>query len=220
MELIKIIEENEKRAVSARELHLFLETETRFDVWIKRMLEYGFVENVDFQCLVKNVQMPNGGFKEALDDYALTISCAKEIAMIQRSEKGKAARLYFIEVEKRYKSQAPQSFVEALRAYADEIEKRELAEKQVLKLSEKNEDLEIALNESLQYYTVAKYNKTFKMKWSLKECQRIGKMLSAYCRVRGIEIRKCETNDERFGSTNSYNLLVWSEFLNKHKLNN
>ncbi|WP_413532746.1 antA/AntB antirepressor family protein [Empedobacter brevis] len=99
-ELIKITEQNGKRAVSARELHNYLETPTRFYEWINRMLEYGFVQSTDYQCLHKNVKMPNGGTKQALDDYVLTIDTAKEIAMIQRTPKGKQARQYFIEMER------------------------------------------------------------------------------------------------------------------------
>ena len=49
MELIKITEQNGKQAVSARELHSFLEIETRFDIWIKRMFEYGFEEFKDYE---------------------------------------------------------------------------------------------------------------------------------------------------------------------------
>ncbi|WP_172918578.1 antA/AntB antirepressor family protein [Capnocytophaga canis] len=59
--LIKITEQKGQKVVSARELHKFLEVETRFDKWMIRMFEYGFTENTDYQCLVKNVQMPNGG---------------------------------------------------------------------------------------------------------------------------------------------------------------
>ncbi|MCL1995557.1 MAG: hypothetical protein FWG63_05050 [Defluviitaleaceae bacterium] len=73
----------------------------------------------------------------------------------------------------------------------------------------KSETLEIALNQSLQFYTVAKYNKTFKMGWSLKKCQNIGKKLTAYCMARAIEIRTCQTNDERFGVVNIYPLTAW-----------
>lgn len=80
-------------------------------------------------------------------------------------------------------------------------------------LSVENETLEIALNESLQFYTVAKYNKSYKMGWNMQECQAIGKELSAYCRTNSIEIRKCETNDERFGAVNSYPVMAFDFFL-------
>jgi phage antirepressor protein len=136
-ELIKITEQNGKRAVSARELHTFLEVETRFDIWCSRMFDYGFAENIDYQHLYKNVQLPNGAIRKVLDDYALTLDCAKEIAMLQRSEKGKTARQYFIECEKQLRAkeqahqQIPQSFSEALRLAAEQAEKIEAQQKQL-----------------------------------------------------------------------------------------
>lgn len=137
-ELIKITEQNGKRAVSARELHTFLEVETRFDIWCNRMFDYGFAKNIDYQHLYKNVQLPNGATRQVLDDYALTLDCAKEIAMLQRSEKGKMARQYFIECEKQLRAkeqahhaQIPQSFSEALRLAAEQAEKIEAQQKQL-----------------------------------------------------------------------------------------
>ena len=64
-ELIKITEQNGKRAVSARELHKFLEVQTPFTMWIDRMFEYGFAENIDFEATNFFVNHPNsiGGTK-------------------------------------------------------------------------------------------------------------------------------------------------------------
>ena len=95
-ELIKITEQNGKRAVSARELHRFLEVTERFSNWFERQLQYGFIEGVDYQgCEVFNTLA-----NQTVTDYALTIDTAKEISMLQRTEKGKQARRYFIECEK------------------------------------------------------------------------------------------------------------------------
>ena len=95
-ELIKITEQNGKRAVSARELHRFLEVTERFSNWFERQLQYGFIEGVDYHgCEVFNTLA-----NQTLTDYALTIDTAKEISMLQRTEKGKQARRYFIECEK------------------------------------------------------------------------------------------------------------------------
>jgi hypothetical protein len=87
------------------------------------------------------------------------------------------------------------------------------AERRIFALAEENETLEIALNASLRFYTVAKYNKTFNKGWNMARCQAIGRRLTAYCRARAIEIRSCETNDERFGAVNSYPLTAWEAFL-------
>ena len=95
-ELIKITEQNGTKAVSARELHRFLEVTERFSNWFERQLQYGFIEGVDYQgCEVFNTLA-----NQTLTDYALTIDTAKEISMLQRTEKGKQARRYFIECEK------------------------------------------------------------------------------------------------------------------------
>ena len=101
-DLIKITTNEEgKQLVSARELHEFLEIKTDFRKWFPRMCEYGFVENVDFTRAFQ--KCPTLGGIQTVADYAITIDMAKEISMIQRTEKGKQARLYFIECEKKLK---------------------------------------------------------------------------------------------------------------------
>ena len=129
--------------------------------------------------------------------------------MLQRTAKGKQCREYFISCEEAWNS--PDKIMErALQiAHRRAIE----AERRIFGLLEEKETLEIALNESIQFYTVAKYNGAFKKGWSLAQCQLIGKQLSAYCRARAIQIRKCETNDERFGSVNSYPVSAWDAFM-------
>ena len=95
-ELIKVNKEN--NTVSARELHKFLEIGTRFDKWFIRMCEYGFNENDDFIRVAQ--KCPTLGGTQTIIDYAITLDMAKELSMIQRSEKGKQARRYFIQCEK------------------------------------------------------------------------------------------------------------------------
>lgn len=106
-ELIKITkDDNENSVVSGRELHEFLEVKTPYRVWFPRMVEYGFAENVDFAVMYKNVHDDTAfGGRRVITDHALTLDMAKEISMIQRTEKGKQARQYFIEVEKAFKEQ-------------------------------------------------------------------------------------------------------------------
>ena len=99
-DLIKITIKDGKQLVSARELHDFLGIGVHFSTWMKRMCEYGFEEDIDFSILKSS--NPNGGIAK-IDDYVITIDMAKEISMIQRTEKGKQARLYFIECEKKLK---------------------------------------------------------------------------------------------------------------------
>ncbi len=95
--------ENGEIAVSGRELHGALEVKTPYKKWFERMSEYGFEENVDYSTVGQNCPIANGGF-QFVTDHALTLDTAKEIAMIQRSDKGKQARQYFIQVEKAWNS--------------------------------------------------------------------------------------------------------------------
>lgn len=98
-ELIKITEENGQRAVSARELHLFLGVGRDFSNWIKgRIEEYGFIENQDYMVFAEIGENSNGG--RPLKEYALTLDMAKELSMVEKTERGKQARRYFIEMEK------------------------------------------------------------------------------------------------------------------------
>ncbi len=102
-DLIRVTtDERGSQVVSARELYEFLEVKAQFTDWCKRMFEYGFVENQDYVLLLKNVKQTRGG-QNAID-YALTLDTSKEIAMLQRSDKGKLARQYFIECEKQLKT--------------------------------------------------------------------------------------------------------------------
>ena len=106
-ELINIkTNETGEPSVSGRELHEFLGVTTRYNDWFPRMVEYGFTEGKDFN-LLKNEQVRFEGKREVtreLIDHLLTIDMAKEIAMIQRTDRGKQARQYFIQVEKDYNS--------------------------------------------------------------------------------------------------------------------
>ena len=106
-ELINIkTSETGEPSVSGRELHEFLGVTTRYNDWFPRMVEYGFTEGKDFN-LLKNEQVRFEGNREVtreLIDHLLTIDMAKEIAMIQRTDRGKQARRYFIQIEKDYNS--------------------------------------------------------------------------------------------------------------------
>lgn len=97
-EIIKVSYDNERPTVTGRELHEFLKVETPFRLWFPRMCEYGFTENVDYTPYIF-VHPQN---KQETQEYQLTIEMAKEICMLQRSDKGKQARQYFIQLEKEW----------------------------------------------------------------------------------------------------------------------
>lgn len=96
-ELITVNYETERPTVSGRELYEALEVKTPYHIWFPRMCEYGFNEKKDFWTFLFE---STGGRPST--DHQLTISMAKEICMLQRNEKGKQFRQYFIEVEEKW----------------------------------------------------------------------------------------------------------------------
>lgn len=94
------------QTVNARELHAFLGVGKNFSNWVNdRIKQYGFVENQDFVCspiLVSKERSGRGGSNRK--EYAISLDMAKELAMVERNDKGKQARLYFIECERRAKA--------------------------------------------------------------------------------------------------------------------
>ncbi len=92
------------QTVNARELHRFLEVGKVFAAWIsERIQQYGFIETVDFAVYSETGNNPQGG--RPTKEYVITLDMAKELAMVERNEKGKQARQYFIECERRAKTQ-------------------------------------------------------------------------------------------------------------------
>lgn len=148
MDILVKIEVNEslEPVVSGRELHKALGVETPYMKWFPRMAEYGFTEGQDFNS-DKFVQVQNEGDREVsreLTDHLIKLDMAKEICMIQRTERGKQARQYFIQVEKDYNSP------EKIMARALRIAEQELS---TLRLESKIKDQQIAeLTPKATYY--------------------------------------------------------------------
>ena len=117
-----------QQAVSARELYNFLQPSERFSNWFDRQLQYGFIHGQDYLgCEVFNTLA-----RQTLQDFLISVDMAKEVSMIQRSDKGKQARQYFINCERKAQQSAPamqipQSFAEALQLAADQAKQLELA---------------------------------------------------------------------------------------------
>jgi len=97
MELIKVT----KNGVSAYELYLYLEVKTQFNHWITRRIHYyNFTEGLDFSPILTKSE---GGRPRV--DYILSVDMAKELAMVEKTPKGKEVRKYLIEVENKYRQQ-------------------------------------------------------------------------------------------------------------------
>lgn len=145
--LISIIEANGKQAVNARDLHAFLGTKRDFSTWIKdRIDKYDFVENQDYQTIKFDspnlVNQKRGGDRRSIE-YALSISMAKELSMIENNDRGKQARKYFIACESKLmesKNKAlPENYLEALKALVESEEKKQALELENKKLAQANQ---------------------------------------------------------------------------------
>lgn len=136
-ELIKITEKEGQQLVSARELHEFLGVSKHITQWIKPYIkddnDYGFELNVDFMRIDGEVNPTNG---LPTVDFAITIEMAKELSMVSKTEKGKQARKYFIQCEKKLKevAQAPKQLTA--------LEQLDLQRQAILEVNDKVEALE------------------------------------------------------------------------------
>ena len=196
MELIKI-QENDKgqKVVSARELYEFLEVTERFSNWFERQLQYGFIENQDFTS-VKVLTVVNNGATRELQDFALILDCAKEIAMVQRSEKGKQARQYFIQCEKqlieiKQTPQLPTTYLEAL---------TKLVETETQK-----QNLQIELDEHKAWYSVKRVCLLGHFKSS--EAKILWRKLKQYSIKHNYQIQSIF--DANYGEVKTYHKDVW-----------
>ena len=138
-------------SISSRELYEFLGINSNYTTWFNRMCEYGFTEGVDFEMCFPNMESGLNGGQNKID-HMISIDMAKEISMIQRTERGKQAREYFIAIEKEYNSPEKvmaRALVEAHRIL--DVTKLELAQsKQII----------VELQPKASYYDLILQNKS------------------------------------------------------------
>ena len=103
-ELINVtLNDSQEPVVSGRQLHDALGVNSNYTTWFDRMTDYGFIENQDYILLSNfGTQTGRGGHNKL--DHIIKLDMAKEIAMIQRTERGKQVRQYFIQIEKDFNS--------------------------------------------------------------------------------------------------------------------
>src|SRR5690606_17711118 len=150
---------------SGRDLHEFLEVKEKYTQWILRMIDYGFIENVDYIVVSEKVHSEKRDRTYEQIDHHIKIEMAKEISMLQRNEKGKQARLYFLELERKWNS--PEMVLKRAHDYLTaQVEKLEtknlLLEQQVKEYEPKASYYDLVLqNKSL--LSVSKIAKDFGM---------------------------------------------------------
>ncbi len=220
-ELIKIRKSKEGNPiVSARDLHAILGVAGDFSHWCKRMFGYGFIKDKDYS-LVENDEPVNQKFinPNPKIDYAFTLDMAKEISMIQRSEKGKKAREYFVQCEKdlAIQKQVPQQMG---------IEEMIIMQAQsVIALRNKVDNMEerVTLIEAkgahYDYFAIIGYASLTKYKVDLKIAAALGRKAKSTCRTMGYVMGSIP--DPRFGKVLTYPKevleLVFNEYFGEDK---
>ncbi len=219
MEIIQITTDaHGAQVVSAKELYTFLQIQTDFTDWCKRMFEYDFTENQDFNLLkFEEVRLEgNRQVKRAIIDYALTLSTAKEIAMLQRNDKGKQARRYFLDCEKKLNALPKKSVLESLAegfAQMAQLEKAQLEQSRELKALQESQEAMVGklheveakiTNRNEDFYSLAGYYGLKHKKWNLTQpqAQQTGKKLKKISSELGYDT--LSVNDARYGAVRTY----------------
>lgn len=189
-ELVPVYETSTgEKVVYGSELHAVLEVKSRFNDWIRnRLNDCEAAENEDYESFTKNL-VSGGQSKE----YLIKLDIAKEMAMLERNEKGKQVRRYFIQVEKKYKEKLkpkiPQTYLEAL--------------KELVAVEEEKERLQLELDRSKDWYSIKRVAALNGVSWKAFDWRKLKKVGEQ----KGYEVRKIF--DANYGEVNTYHREVW-----------
>lgn len=215
-ELIPIQENNGQRAVNARDLHAFLQVGKDFSNWIKgRVDKYDFVEGKDFEVLyfdyrgnLLNIRHAKLGDSENQQvskiEYALSISMAKELSMLENNERGKQARKYFIACEENKRELSRKELLLMALQAEEEKERLEIENRQKQQLLEQKIE---QLDESKEWYSIKRWAKEHGMNWRSINWRK----MKALSYELGYDIKK--VFDANYGQVNIYNVKVFEAYL-------
>jgi len=230
-----IVGEGLVQTVNARDLYVFLESKQEFASWIKNRIEkYGFAQGIDYTVnfYFINDETAFGGRRKVID-YHLTLDMAKELSMVERNEKGKQARHYFLECERIAKA-APVAMTpaELLLHQAQRLVDSERAikklEKKQIGLARRQTDVEqqqecIKANiksilEGESFFSIKGYANLKKVKVDTRLASWLGKQASSLSRARGVMIGRVK--DTQYGEVNTYHEDILQEVLERNHLVN
>lgn len=216
-QIIKINTDTDgKQTVDARELHEFLESRQQFSNWITNRIEqYGFVQDIDFITINNSIYSP------PRKEYHVSIDMAKELSMVERNEKGKQARKYFIEMERvakgLVKELSPEEqllsmtevLTQSIKLTIETKRKQQELEQRQIALAAKNTEhdvrldmIEARLQDDPAYFAVTGYANLYKIKITEENAKALGKRAARLSENKGIRIGK--TRHGRWGLVNTY----------------
>lgn len=219
-ELVPVYETSTgEKVVYGSELHVALGAPSVYREWVKRRLaDIDAIENDDFEGV--EIPTPSGQTRK---DHLIKLDTAKEMAMLERNEKGKQVRRYFIQIEKKYKESDidRQQLSPQMRMLMNMVEAQARNELNLKRQSEKIDHiaddvkrLEAKMTtHNEDYYTIARYASLRGINVDISKANMLGRKASKLSRDFGYDIGK--TQDPRFGSVNTYHVDILKDVFMK-----
>ncbi len=217
MELIKVekrnINQEEINTVDARELHGFLESKQQFSNWIKNKIkQYDFAQNIDFIVINNSIYSP------PRKEYHLTIDMGKELSMVERNAKGKQARQYFIECEKRSKQQLQltpsEQLLQSVQLTVNLERKQRVLETGHIEHDRRLDIIEAQMKEDPGYFAITGYAKLKGIKVDINTAKRLGMAATKLSGSLGVGIAKIKHT--QWGLINSYHESILDQIFSQY----
>ena len=206
---------NAVETVSARELHEFLGNGDMFAHWIKNRIEkYEFVENQDFVSFWVATQKPNGG--RPSQEYYITLDMAKELSMVERNEKGREARKYFIECEKQLMQPKQMTPMEMVAFIANQMVEQERKTTQLEVRLQAVEQTQQRLDQDNNHYTIKGFCSLHNIDLSNGKMSALSRKAKKLSEVK--EYTYHEISDPRFGKVKCYHNDILTELFQMQNL--
>ena len=205
------IDGNAVETVSARELHSFLESKQDFSNWIKNRIEqYDFVENQDFITLNKKIE------RTVRIEYHITLDMAKELSMVERNEKGKQARKYFIECEKKLTQPKPMTQIELIAVIANQMAEQERKSLELDNRLQVVEQKQQQLNQDNDHFTIKGFCSLHQLDLSNGKMSALSRKAKKLSDVKDYTYH--EITDPRWGKVRTYHKDILTELFEFEQL--
>ena len=207
------IDGNAVETVNARELHEFLESKRQFADWIKnRISEYDFIENQDFVRFHKKMKANNA----TMIDYHITLDMAKELSMVERNEKGKQARKYFIECEKKLTQPKPMTQIELIAVIANQMAEQERKSLELDNRLQVVEQKQQQLNQDNDHFTIKGFCSLHQLDLSNGKMSALSRKAKKLSDVKDYTYH--EITDPRWGKVRTYHKDILTELFEFEQL--
>ena len=203
---------NAVETVSARELHEFLESKRQFADWIKnRISEYDFIENQDFVTFSQNNEKGRPS-----QEYHITLDMAKELSMVERNEKGKQARTYFIECEKKLTQPKPMTQIELIAVIANQMAEQERKSLELDNRLRVVEQKQQQLNQDNDHFTIKGFCSLHQLDLSNGKMSALSRKAKKLSDVKDYTYH--EITDPRWGKVRTYHKDILTELFEFEQL--